>query len=72
MMAQGQDEIVRGWKSIAEVLRVSVETAIEWRRDGLPVHKSGRSRSATIFAFRAELIQWQVDRARRARGEVQS
>lgn len=47
-----------GWKEIGTFLHTSHRTAQRWERLGLPVHRLPTSKSAIVFASRAEVQHW--------------
>ncbi len=54
------DEL-RGWKEIGAYFDVASRTAQRWEREyGMPVHRTGRTRGASVFALRAELDHWRL------------
>ena len=53
-------EELRGWKQIADYLRVSIRTAQNMEKDqGLPVRR-GAGMKGQVFALPAELDQWRL------------
>src|SRR6266511_913067 len=53
------------WKEIAVYLRRSVRTVTRWEREeGLPVRRHVHSKSGTVYAYKAELDAWWVNRER--------
>jgi len=40
---EGQPEILKGWKAIAEFLGEPVSVAQRWESEGMPVSRAGRS-----------------------------
>ena len=54
------DEL-RGWKEIGAYFDVASRTAQRWEREyAMPVHRTGRTRGASVFALRAELDHWRL------------
>jgi hypothetical protein len=52
-------EKLESWKEIASFFKREVRTVQLWERhEGLPVHRHHHRRSATVHAYRAELLQW--------------
>ncbi len=52
-------EELRGWKDIGAHFGTSDRTAQRWERDhGMPVHRTGRTRGASVYAFVDELDAW--------------
>ena len=50
------EDVLFGWKSIAEYLRTTVKTCRRWYRyDGLPAQKAT---SGKIFAIKIDLLVW--------------
>lgn len=51
------------WKEIAAYLRRDVTTVQRWeKREGMPVHRHQHDRIGSVYAFRAELDAWSVQR----------
>jgi Tol biopolymer transport system component len=47
------------WKEIAAYLRRSERTVRRWERtEGLPTHRHGHQRRASVYAYRSELERW--------------
>ncbi len=63
------NEHLRGWKEIADVVHSSTRSAQRWERTmGLPVHRLQGLRGVQVFARREELVEWMAsDAGRRAR-----
>lgn len=54
-------EELRGWKDIGAHFGTSERTAQRWEREhGMPVHRTGRTRGASVFALRQELDAWRL------------
>ncbi len=54
-------EELRGWKDIGAHFGTSDRTAQRWEREhGMPVHRTGRTRGASVFAFAEELDAWRL------------
>ncbi len=54
------DEL-RGWKEIGAHFGTSDRTAQRWEHDyGMPVHRTGRTRGASVFALPEELDRWRL------------
>lgn len=54
-------EELRGWKDIGAHFGASDRTAQRWERDhGMPVHRTGRTRGASVFALPEELDAWRI------------
>ncbi len=57
-------EELRGWKDIGAHFGTSDRTAQRWERDhGMPVHRTGRTRGASVFAVVHELDAWRLSPA---------
>ena len=52
--AQKKDEVLKGWKAIAEFLGQTPAVAQRWHEEGMPATKQGRS----VYANPEELTQW--------------
>src|SRR5947209_6288451 len=51
--------VLDSWKEIAAYLNRTVRTVQRWEKlEGLPVHRLGHSRQATVRAYPAELDEW--------------
>ncbi len=44
---EGQPEVLKGWKAIAEFLGEPVSVAQRWEAEGMPVARAGRSVTST-------------------------
>lgn len=54
-----QSDVLESWKEIAAYLNRTVRTVQRWEKlEGLPVHRLGHARQATVCAYRAELDAW--------------
>jgi len=52
-------ELLDSWKQIAVFLNRGVRTVQRWERDeGLPVHRHGHGKPATVLAYRSEIQRW--------------
>jgi len=59
------NDILDGWKNIAECLGKSVRTAQRWRQEfGMPVHRLGGREGENVYAFRSELESWRRQASR--------
>ena len=62
--AGGEDERLDSWKEIAAHLNRSVRSVQRWERvEGMPVHRHGHNRTASIYAYRGELDTWRRSRS---------
>jgi Tol biopolymer transport system component len=60
-------ERLESWKEIASYLKKGVRTVQRWERtDGLPVRRLGQDRPGLVFAYKAELDAWWLEKSRRA------
>ena len=58
-VSDSRHERLDSWKEIAAHLGRTVRTVQRWERTcGLPVHRHGHRKSASIYAYRAELDAW--------------
>lgn len=54
------------WKEVAAYLRREVRTVQRWeKREGLPVHRHFHNKVGSIYAFKAEIDEWQRSRSPR-------
>ena len=54
-----QKEVLDSWKEIAVFLKRGIRTVQRWERDeGLPVHRHGHNKRATVIAYTAEIQKW--------------
>src|SRR5260370_38815832 len=59
-------ERLESWKEIASYLKKGVRTVQRWERtDGLPVRRLGQDRAGLVFAYKAELDAWWLEKSRR-------
>lgn len=57
--ARPASERLDSWGEIAAYLRRAVRTVQRWERlEGLPVHRHGHGKQASVYAFPAELDEW--------------
>src|SRR5260370_885908 len=60
-------ERLESWKEIASYLKKGVRTVQRWERtDGLPVRRLGQDRPGLVFAYKAELDAWWLEKSRAA------
>lgn len=52
------------WKEIAAFLNRTVRTTQRWERsEGLPVHRHIHARGSSVYAYKNELVAWQLSRS---------
>jgi len=57
---------VRSWKTIADLMGVSIRTVQRWERTRhLPVYRLGGNAHERVFAFKEELDHWLLTVQRR-------
>lgn len=58
------DDRLDSWKAIAAYLKRDVTTVQRWeRREGMPVHRHLHDKLGSVYAFRAEIDAWLIQRA---------
>lgn len=56
---QGDEQPLKSWKAIAAYLERDVRTVQRWEHgEGLPVHRHGHGRRASVYAYRSEIAAW--------------
>ncbi len=54
---------LESWKEIAAYLNRTVRTARRWEElEGLPVHRHGHEKQASVYAYREEIDKWLAER----------
>jgi Tol biopolymer transport system component len=57
------------WKEIAAHLKRSVRTVTRWEREeGLPIHRHLHSKTGSVYAYKAELDEWWMNRGEQIDG----
>jgi len=57
------NDLLDSWKEIAVFLNRGIRTAQRWEREeGLPVHRHGHNKRATVFALASEIQRWMSTR----------
>src|SRR5512133_1841719 len=59
----GADDRLESWKEIAVFLRRDIRTVQRWEKtEHMPVHRHVHDKLGSIYAFKSELTEWQLQR----------